>query len=176
MGKSIGLLLFPQFETLDTYGPIGLIATKEIGDFYNVTTISSTPTKNVMSTCNVPTSTSLTIDEALQKKWDVLLLPGGRGTDSLYQDTEFMDKFRQLANKSEIVFTVCSGSHTLAASGLIAGVKATTNKSLFSRFSTQYKDVKWVRKARWVHDGKYLTASGVSAGMVHTNCLCLPAN
>jgi transcriptional regulator GlxA family with amidase domain len=167
MGKSIGLLLFPQFETLDTYGPVGLIATQEVGDFYNVTTISSEPTKNVISSSHIPTSTSLTIDEALDRQWDILLLPGGRGTDSLYRDESFMTKFRQLANKSDIVFTVCSGSHTLAASGLIDGIKATTNKMLFTRFSGEYKKVKWVRKARWVHDGKYLTASGVSAGMVH---------
>lgn len=167
MGKSIGLLLFPEFETLDTYGPIGLIATKEVGDYYNVTTISSVPTKSVISTCHIPTTTSLTIDEALERQWDILLLPGGRGTDSLSRDEEFMRKFRQLANRSEIVFTVCSGSHTLAASGLIDGVKATTNKMLFSKFSGEYKKVNWVKKARWVHDGKYLTASGVSAGMVN---------
>lgn len=53
----------------------------------------------------------------------------------------------------------------LAKTGLIKGHKATTNKLAFDWVTEQDKEVQWIRKARWVNDGKYYTSSGVSAGI-----------
>lgn len=44
------------------------------------------------------------------------------------------------------------------------GVRATTNKRAFKWATSQGQNVQWVRKARWVEDGKYFTSSGISAG------------
>jgi transcriptional regulator GlxA family with amidase domain len=168
MGKSLGLIIFPDFETLDVYGPIGLIGTNMVASdyLYDVTLISSTSTEILTPTSNIPTLASLTIDRAIAKRWDVVLLPGGIGFERLVTDPVFLVKLRQLAHQSEIVFTVCTGSFTLAATGLLDGVKATSNKQLYWEWTPKFPKVDWVPVARWTHDGKYLCSSGVSAGMV----------
>jgi transcriptional regulator GlxA family with amidase domain len=166
MGKSLGLIIFPQFETLDTYGVIGLIATRMSGDFYDVTLISSSDMELVTSTSNVPTFASLTIDEAVTRKWDVLMIPGGIGFEDLVKDDVFLGKLKQLDGKAQVVFTVCVGSLMLAATGVLDGIPATTNKQLYCEWTPKYPKVNWVHKARWVHHGRYLCSSGVSAGMV----------
>lgn len=165
MVKSLGLLIFPEFETLDTYGPIGLIATKIVADYYEVILISSS-TNIVNSTTGIPTLTSIDIDQAVTQHWDVILLPGGIGFEKLVLDSVFLEKLRRLNNQCDIMFSVCTGSLTLAASGLIDGVSATTNKQLYCEWTPKFAKVNWVHKARWVHDGKFLSSSGVSAGMV----------
>lgn len=166
--KKLGLLIFPQFETLDVYGPIGLIATRVIRDYYNVTLISnaSDPSTPLLSTCQIPTFAETTIDTALTEQWDVILLPGGIGFEQLVNDTVFLEKLIALNEMCEVMFTVCTGSFTLAATGLLDGVQATSNKALFCEWTKKFPLVKWVHKARWVHDGKYLSSSGISAGMV----------
>ena len=168
MGKSIGLIIYPKFETMDVYGPIGLIGCNKEGgpNPYDVTLISSTSTVIINPTSNIPTFASLTMDQALAKQWDVVLLPGGIGFIEVLQDSVFLDKLRQLNDKCEIMFTVCVGSILLAATGLIDGVKATTNKALYKEWTPKFPKVDWVHVARWTHDGKYLCSSGISAGMV----------
>ncbi len=42
---------------------------------------------------------------------------------------------------------------------------ATTNKIAFDWVITNGPKVNWIRKARWVVDGKFYTSSGVTAGM-----------
>lgn len=168
MGKSIGLILFPDFETLDVYGPIGLIGTNMVDDFYDVTLITTSADVliPIIPTSHIPTLAELTMDAALTRNWDVILLPGGIGFEKLLEDTEFLDKLRQLVDKCEIMFTVCTGSFTLAATGLLDGVKATSNKQLYYQWTPLFPKVDWVHVARWTHDGKYICSSGVSAGMV----------
>ena len=118
------------------------------------------------SSTAIPTLASIDIDQALTRHWDVVMLPGGIGFEKLVLDGGFLGKLRQLNEKCDVLFTVCTGSLTLAATGLLDGVKATTNKQLYCEWTPKFPKVKWVHKARWVHDGKFLTSSGVSAGMV----------
>jgi transcriptional regulator GlxA family with amidase domain len=168
MGKSLGLIIFPDFETLDVYGPIGLIGTNMVDPnyLYDVTLISSSSVEILTPTSNIPTLASVTIDQATAMHWDVLLLPGGIGFEELLKDSAFLVKLRQLADRSDIVFTVCTGSFTLAATGLLDGVKATSNKQLYWQWTPAFPKVDWVHVARWTHERKYLCSSGVSAGMV----------
>src|SRR6188768_34830 len=61
--------------------------------------------------------------------------------------------------------SVCNGASILAASGLLDGRPATTNKAYWTSSTAPGPKVNWVRKARWVDDGNIVTSSGVSAGM-----------
>jgi transcriptional regulator GlxA family with amidase domain len=42
--------------------------------------------------------------------------------------------------------------------------QATSNKAAWQWVTGLRRDVRWVRRARWLHDGRFLTSSGVSAG------------
>ena len=48
---------------------------------------------------------------------------------------------------------------------MLDGKRATTNKMAFQKIAAQGPKVDWVKQARWVEDGKFLTSSGVSAGI-----------
>ena len=72
--------------------------------------------------------------------------------------------FLQQIPKAKYLFTVCTGSELVAATGLLDGKRATTNKAAFKRVSAASPRVQWQPKARWVVDGNIWTSSGVTAG------------
>ena len=94
-----------------------------------------------------------------------MLLPGGRGTRALVNDDDFLRSLRNLAENTQYCLSVCTGSALLAKAGLLDGKKATSNKKVFDWVASNSDKVFWQRKARWVTDGKFYTASGVSAGI-----------
>ena len=87
------------------------------------------------------------------------------GTRTLVNDARFINEIRSIAEDSEYVLTVCTGSALLAKTGLLDYRNATTNKMAFNWVESNGANVKWDRDARWVVDGKYYTSAGVSAGL-----------
>ena len=107
------------------------------------------------------------VDEVLSSgvEYDILVIPGGPGTAPGRKNKELVDWIDTQCDVSEHVATICTGSLLLAATGRLDGRKATTNKLMYSEQTPSYPKVNWVPQARWVEDGKYLTSSGVSAGI-----------
>ena len=99
------------------------------------------------------------------ERYDLLLVPGGRGSRKAVNDDALLDWLRRQSEAAELVTTVCTGSAILARTGLLDGRKATTNKAAFAWVAAQGPAVNWQPVARWVEDGKIFTSSGVSAGM-----------
>jgi putative intracellular protease/amidase len=104
------------------------------------------------------------LDEIIQGT-DIFLIPGGPGSRKEVDNAELIKLIRTISEASQYVFTVCTGSALLARSGLLDGLRATSNKKAFDWASSFGNDVQWIKKARWTTDGKYYTSSGVSAGM-----------
>ena len=98
-------------------------------------------------------------------QYDILVVPGGRGTRREVENTALLDWLNVAASNAELVTSVCTGSALLAKAGLLDGRRATTNKAAFEWVSSQGPDVIWQREARWVEDGEFLTSSGLSAGI-----------
>lgn len=48
---------------------------------------------------------------------------------------------------------------------MLDGKRATTNKMAWREITALGPRVEWVARARWVHDGKVWSSSGVSAGI-----------
>jgi putative intracellular protease/amidase len=106
----------------------------------------------------------LTVDHALAERpeADVLLIPGGEGNRALLGDAEVMDWVRAVDRGTKWTTSVCTGSIVLAAAGLLEGRRATGHWCYLEPLRELGAEP---TVGRWVEDGKYLTAAGVSAGI-----------
>ena len=153
----INVLLFEGFEPLDVFGPVEVLGDLEdcrLGYFSiqgglvgcrQLFEVSTRPFSEVSA-------------------GGILLIPGGMGTRPLSGDDSWLARLRQLVEESETVLSVCTGSALLAAAACLEGRRATTNKRSWTWATSFGREVFWQPRARWVADGKFWTASGVSAG------------
>ncbi|MBO6675478.1 MAG: DJ-1/PfpI family protein [Rhizobiales bacterium] len=158
--KQIGALIFPCFELLDLYGPLQMFGM--LRDDFELHLVAEKQGAVVSNQGPLSMAT-----EAFDGRpgYDIILVPGGAGTRQEVHNQTLLAWLAGQADKAEYVLSVCTGSALLAKAGLLDGRRATTNKSAFAWVTDQGPNVDWQQKARWVEDGKFITASGVSAGM-----------
>lgn len=166
---TVGVILYPGFEPLDVFGPVEMfmnvgakrmkviMVAQEAGPVSSGTTVDGV----------TPLSPKVVADYGFKDapQIDIILLPGGQGTLKELNNPVILDFLRERSAKAQITTSVCSGSAILAKAGLLDGIEATSNKAFFMMMRAQGPNVKWVEKARWVDAGKFVTSSGVSAGM-----------
>jgi transcriptional regulator GlxA family with amidase domain len=156
---NFNVILFNDFETLDVFGPVEVVGRLE--KYYRIE-YYSVQGGIIRSSQNARVET-LPVSKIEQP--GILLIPGGSGTRSEVNNLKLIRSLKDLSMGAQYVLTVCTGSALLAKTGLLKNVKATTNKMAFDWVVEQDRDVQWIRKARWVVDGKFYTSSGVSAGI-----------
>lgn len=159
INMDFNIILFPDFETLDVFGPVEIFGL--LNDEYTIKFYST-------SGGSITSSQGVTV---LTELWDnldpsgILMIPGGQGTRKLIENVDFIQTLKEYADKSKYCLTVCTGSALLAKTGLLKSKQATSNKLAFEWVKSVDEEVQWIKKARWVADGKFYTSSGVSAGM-----------
>jgi transcriptional regulator GlxA family with amidase domain len=158
--RTLGVVLFPGFELLDVYGP--LEAFGHLPEAFRIVQVAERAGP-VASAPGVRVVADAALADAPKLDW--LLVPGGIGTRREVDNPTLLEWLRSRAAAAERVTSVCTGASLLARAGLLDGRRATTNKAVFSWVTSQGPRVTWVAEARWVHDGKYSTSSGVSAGI-----------
>jgi Transcriptional regulator containing an amidase domain and an AraC-type DNA-binding HTH domain len=158
--KSVGVLLFADFETLDVFGPVEILG--RLTDYYSVSFYSQNG--GIVSNAHGVYIETFKLSE-IAKGVDVFIIPGGWGTRKEVGNVALIEQIGQIAKWSSFVLTVCTGSVLLARTGLLDGRMATSNKRAFDWAISSSDRVRWQRKARWTVDGKFYTSSGVSAGM-----------
>lgn len=156
--KVIGIVLYPGFEVLDVFGPVEMWA--NVPDFQVV--LIAEKAGPVPSAQGVSVVAEYGFDTA--PKLDIMMAPGGIGTTAQLENPVYLNFLRQQDKTTEFTTSVCTGSALLAKAGLLKGRRATSNKMFFSMATSQDSSVNWIKRARWVEDGKYVTSSGVSAG------------
>jgi transcriptional regulator GlxA family with amidase domain len=158
--RTLGVVLFPGFELLDVFGP--LEAFGNLPGLYRVLLVAERagPVAGAQGPRAVAEH-----GFADAPRLDVLLVPGGIGTREAAEDPGLLAWLARRAADAEIVTSVCTGAALLARAGLLDGRRATTNKAFFQWVADQGPAVRWVPVARWVDDGKFVTSSGVSAGI-----------
>jgi transcriptional regulator GlxA family with amidase domain len=153
------VILFENFETLDAFGPVEVIG--KLDQHYEIEFYSEDG-GTVRSSQNAKVQS---VPLAKIEEKGIVLIPGGFGTRKEVDNGPFIEALRSIANGSQFVLTVCTGSALLARTGLLSGRRATSNKMAFDWVVEQDRGVLWKRKARWIRDDKYYTSSGVSAGI-----------
>jgi putative intracellular protease/amidase len=157
---NIAVLLFDNFETLDVYGPVEVFG--RLTDLYTLR-FYSLAGGQVRNQHGVIVQTESL--ESLSVEQEVFLIPGGIGTRKEIENSQLVDKIREISGLSKYVLTVCTGSALLARTGLLDNRNATSNKRVFAWATINGPKVLWNKKARWVVDGKFYTSSSVSAGI-----------
>lgn len=153
----VNLVLFEDFECLDLFGPVEIFSKLDglellyLSQFGGL--VKSGQGAEIMT---------LPFDHLAAN--EILLIPGGIGTRHLVDDKVFLQKIAEMSSVSRWVLSVCTGSALLAKAGLLDGKRATSNKRALDWVMEQGPAVYWDKTARWIHDDKYYTSSGVSAG------------
>jgi len=158
--KTIGVLLFPEFELLDVFGP--LEAFGQAKEWFRIVTVAERP--GPVASAQGPRAVA---DHGFADcpRLDIVLVPGGMGTRREVNNPEIIDWVARQARGAETMTSVCTGAALLARAGVLDGRRATSNKRSFGWVTEQGPKVDWVRQARWVDDGNIITSSGVSAGI-----------
>ncbi|MDH6706998.1 putative intracellular protease/amidase [Kitasatospora sp. MAA19] len=154
----IAVLLYDDFTALDAVGPCEVLS-RIPGAEVVFTAAKPGPVRTDMKTL------ALTADAALDEvdSADVLLVPGGPGTEAQLTDPAVLEWVRAVDATTTWTTSVCTGSLVLGAAGLLTGRRATSHwicLDELTRFGAEPTGTE-----RVVVDGKYATAAGVSAGI-----------
>jgi transcriptional regulator GlxA family with amidase domain len=160
--KIVGALLFDGFELLDVFGPLEAWGMLARGGDWQVVTASENG--GLVASAQGPRAMA---DHSLRDcpPLDVVLVPGGIGTRREVNNASILEWLRRRSAEAKVVTSVCTGAALLARAGLLDGRRATSNKGVFHWVTEQGPAVQWVKQARWVEDGPFVTSSGVSAGI-----------
>ena len=127
-------LVYDEFEALDLWGPLGAIIPRS--DYYTLNVVNIRDQSGSKGAVESSVKNSIGIlpnlswADALKEEehFSTLFIPGGIGNRPLLNDPVLLQKIGQLVDRAASVFTVCTGSVVLAATGRLDGYKATTNK------------------------------------------------
>jgi len=157
---TLGAIFYPGFELLDAFGPLEMFGS--VGPELRLVTVAE-QAGPVASAQGPQALAEFGFDDC--PTLDLLLLPGGIGTLDQLSSEPLIAFLGERSARAWATMSVCSGSALLAKAGLLDGRRATSNKQYFSLATRQSDRVEWVKAARWVEDGPWITSSGVSAGM-----------
>jgi cyclohexyl-isocyanide hydratase len=153
---TIGCLIFPRMDQIDSTGPFEVLS--RIPDS-NLHVIAKTKDA-VRDMQELILTPEMSLAEA--PEFDVLLVPGGYGPQDLMDDEEVLSLIRNQANSGRLVFSVCTGALLCGAAGILRGRQATTHWAAWDLLP-YYGAI--ATRSRVVVDGNLVTAGGVTAGL-----------
>jgi transcriptional regulator GlxA family with amidase domain len=153
----IAVLVFEKLTALDAIGPYEVLRSVPGWEVRFVG-----PAKGEVRTDSG--ALGLSADFALEEvtEPDMVLVPGGEGNRPLIEDERLLSWLRGVDERTKWTTSVCTGSLVLAAAGLLDGRRATSHWLFLEQLRELGADPVG---GRFVEDGKYVTAAGVSAGI-----------
>jgi transcriptional regulator GlxA family with amidase domain len=162
---SVVILLFDEVEVLDFAGPFEVFSvTSQLSDYSLLDVKTVGKYRSVISAKNglkvLPDGSMKEINYA-----DILVIPGGDGSRAVIEDKELMKWISKTSDTAKTVISVCSGARILAILGHLKGKKFTTHHEVFEDILQLEPSSIPSREARYVDNGKFMTAAGVAAGI-----------
>jgi len=161
--RNLAILIFDGVQIIDYTGPyetFGHVYNNDAPAF-NIYTVSE-KTDPITTAMGMSVNPRYSFENA--PKPDVLLIPGGdvRGQVS---NPVVIKWLQDKAKDAEIVLSVCNGAFILAKANLLDGLEATTTANLIPMLRAAAPKVKVVDDRRFVDNGKFITAAGLSSGI-----------
>ncbi len=104
-----------------------------------------------------------TLDEALKREYDMVVLPGGMpGASNLDKDARIHQLLRTMAESGRFTAAICAAPRVLANAGLLSGKQATSYPGHLDKMDLP--DVEY-RQEAVVQDGKVITSRGPGTAM-----------
>ncbi|WP_156253169.1 GlxA family transcriptional regulator [Pseudactinotalea terrae] len=94
---------------------------------------------------------------------DLLILPAGAILEEY--PAELLEVIRAAHARGATVLTICSGSFTLAATGLLDGLQATTHWRYLEEFKERFPQIDVTMDVLYVDNGSLITGAGTAAGI-----------
>ncbi|ATQ41536.1 GlxA family transcriptional regulator [Caulobacter mirabilis] len=161
--RTIGVLIFPDFQLLDAAGPISAfeIAARYVPGAY-VLRVLAKEAGVVRSSSGVGMTA-----EALEAapRLDTLMISGGEGTRRPAICGETLDYVRDAAATARRTASICSGAYVLAEAGLLEGRRCTTHWARTADFAKRYPGARLEPDRIWTRDGPIWTSAGITAGI-----------
>jgi len=154
----IAIVVYPGFTALDFIGPYEVL--RNLPDA-EVRFVWHEPGPITADSGALLVGATHSFDETPSP--DIILVPGGMTTFEHARDEKLLDWVRRADEASVWTTSVCSGSVILAAAGLLEGKRATSHWMVVPMLKPF--GVEAVSDERIVHEGKIVTAAGVSAGI-----------
>ncbi len=170
MTITVGIYLFPEVENLDFAGPFEVFFTAarmhqrthpEEDLLFRPLLVAEEPGP-VAARGNVHIIPHHTFDD--HPPLEVLLVPGGVVSEVM-KKPGVLEWIRRESQKASHTVSVCTGAFLLAAAGLLEGKRAVTHWEDMEDLEKLFPGLHLARGARWVDEGKIITAAGISAGM-----------
>lgn len=153
----IAILIYPRFTALDAVGPYEVLSRLPGA---KVTFVAEQAGPHRTDTGQLALHADATLEDLPNP--NIVLVPGGPGQVALMDNGPVHEWLRAADATSSWTTSVCTGSLILAAAGLLAGKRATSNWQALERLSALGVDVV---PQRVVFDGKLVTCAGVTAGL-----------
>jgi len=163
MSRTIGILIFPDFQLLDAAGPISVfeVASRFAG--------RRTAIKPLALNAGLVRSSSGVEMMAYGIKdvraLDVLIVAGGEGISSAMLSEPTLTFLKTAARRVRRIASVCSGAYVLASAGLLDGRRATTHWGRTADFLAAFPRVRLAPDRIFVKDDNVWTSAGISAGI-----------
>lgn len=160
IARKVAILIYDGVELLDFAGP---------GEVFAATGEPAFEVFTVAPTAGPVTSQgflTLTPEHTFaDSPWpEVLVVPGGN-TRNLMNDEATLAWVAKVAEKADLVLSVCTGAMVLARAGVLDGLEATTHSRAVDYLAEIAPQTTVVRDRRFVDNGRVITAAGVSAGI-----------
>jgi len=161
----VAAVLFPGVTALDIVGPYEVL--QRLPDTAVVFVgheVGSVRTDNGYLGLNV----DHTFNEITQP--DIVIVPGGPGTDALLEDRRILDWLRGVHATTRFTTSVCTGALVLGAAGLLKGITATTHWGRMEELK-RFDAIPTTQRVVEHVDQRIITGAGVSAGIDMALCL-----
>ena len=177
---SVGILLFPDVEILDFFGPFHVFSRAALPP-----RTEGGPERWLFDVFGIAETTALVTSRAGpalggdgrgllvqphrtlvdHPPLDIVVVPGGPGTWPALENPAVLEWIAAQHLAGTLTTSVCTGAFLLGAAGLLDGKRATTHWLVTENLRQRLPETEVVNETRVVDEGRIVTSAGVSAGI-----------